>query len=74
MLASVVLVGILFLPTKVIGFLGGGGGAADVGNGDGTWDGNNAGNGGGIVILSAPTIHGLNGQIQHVGFSNANDQ
>ena len=44
-------------------FMGGGGGAADVGNGNGTWDGNNAGNGGGIVILSAPTIHGLNGQI-----------
>lgn len=50
-------------------FMGGGGGAADVGNGDGTWDGNNAGNGGGIVILSAPTIHGLNGQISARGAS-----
>ena len=50
-------------------FMGGGGGAADVGNGDGTWDGNNAGNGGGIVILSAPTIHGLNGQITASGAS-----
>ncbi|MGC6469515.1 MAG: hypothetical protein ACON5M_08200, partial [Chitinophagales bacterium] len=50
-------------------FMGGGGGAADVGNGDGTWDGNNAGNGGGIVILSAPTIHGLNGQITARGAS-----
>ncbi|HAB89878.1 MAG TPA: hypothetical protein DCF84_05020 [Bacteroidetes bacterium] len=50
-------------------FMGGGGGAADVGNGNGTWDGNNAGNGGGIVILSAPTIHGLNGQITARGAS-----
>ena len=40
-----------------------------MGNGDGTWDGNNAGNGGGIVILSAPTIHGLNGQITARGAS-----